>query len=97
MPSAGPGRSSQIEEPVAQESSILGLNRAVGNKADMLHQSALESGATFRRVQPARAKLALPKHGRERPRPGKDLVESTPPRLPNHRIRILSRGKAGKA
>ena len=67
MPSAGPGRSSQIEEPVAQESSILGLNRAVGNKADMVHQSALESGATFRRVQPARAKLALPKHGRDCP------------------------------
>ena len=97
MPSARAGRSSQIEEPVAEKSSILGLDCPIGNKADLVHQAALESGAALRRVEPARAKLALPEHGRERSRRGEDLVESTPPRLANHRIGILSRRKAGKA
>src|SRR5439155_10139997 len=94
---AGPGRSSQIEEPVAEESSILGLNRPIGNKADLIHQAALESSAAFRRVQPVSNKLAFPEHGRERPRRREDLIETTPPRLTNQRIRIFSRGKFGKA
>src|SRR5580704_14721257 len=97
MPSGRAAQSSQIEDPVAEEASILGLDRPVGNEADLVHQAALESGATFRRVEPARTKLALPEHGRERPRRGEHLVESTPPRLANYRIGILSYGKADKA
>ena len=97
MPIARAGGPSQIEKPVADKSSILGLDRPIGDEADLVHQAALESGATLRRVGPACAKLALPEHGRERPRRGEDLFESTPPPLANHRIGILSRGKADKA
>ena len=42
MPRARAGRPTQLEEPVAEESSIFGLDRPVGNKADLLHQAMLE-------------------------------------------------------
>ena len=97
MPSAGAGQSSQIEESITEKSPILGLDRPVGDEADLVHQAALEGRATFRCIEPARAKPALPEYGRERPRRCEDLVESVPPRLANHRIGILSGGKSGKA